>query len=168
MIVISDTTPVISLLKSGRLELLQRLYGKVLVPRAVYRELTENPTYQKEADIVKKADFLAVEEVRNVKSVNRLRSVSGLDAGESEALVLYEEQKAAFLLMDERKGRKVAKQLHVKHIGTAGVLMLAYDRGLILAEEVKACVDAMLLNKIRLDRKVCNTIMAYVGLEEIY
>ena len=38
MIVISDTTPIISLLKANCLELLEKLYGKVLIPKAVYRE----------------------------------------------------------------------------------------------------------------------------------
>ena len=38
MIVISDTTPIISLLKAGQLELLHKLYKTVLVPQAVYRE----------------------------------------------------------------------------------------------------------------------------------
>ena len=41
MIVISDTTPIISLLKANYLELLQRLYGNVLIPKAFYRKLTE-------------------------------------------------------------------------------------------------------------------------------
>lgn len=39
MIVISDTTPVISLLKIGRLDLLERLFGEVFIPDAVYAEL---------------------------------------------------------------------------------------------------------------------------------
>lgn len=43
MIMISDTTPIISLLKADQLGLLEKLYGNVLMPRAVYRELTENP-----------------------------------------------------------------------------------------------------------------------------
>ncbi len=46
MIVISDTTPILLLLKAGHLELLERLYGNVLVPNAVYHELTENPVYR--------------------------------------------------------------------------------------------------------------------------
>lgn len=46
MIIISDTTPIISLLKADQLELLRKLYKTVLLPRAVYRELTENPVYK--------------------------------------------------------------------------------------------------------------------------
>ena len=58
MIVISDTTPIISLLKAGRLEILEKLYGKVLIPEAVYQELTENPSYESEAQIIRNAEFL--------------------------------------------------------------------------------------------------------------
>lgn len=165
MIVVSDTTPIISLLKAEQLELLKKLYGNVLILRAVYRELTDNPRYTKEAVIIKKLDFLITVEVKNVKSVSVLRAVTGLDAGESEALIMYDEQKADLLLMDEHKGRSIAKQLGVRHIGTAGILMLAYDKKLIQAEKVKTCLDTMLENGIRLDKKICDIIMNHVGLE---
>lgn len=128
MIIISDTTPILSLLKANQLELLQKLYKTVLVPRAVYRELTGNPAYIAEAEIIKKVDFLSVAIIENVKSVNILRSVTGLDEGESEALIMYDEQGADLLLMDEHKGRSVAKQLKIRHIGTAGISMLHYKR----------------------------------------
>lgn len=42
MIIISDATPLISLLKLDRLELLNRLFGEIQIPDAVYRELTSN------------------------------------------------------------------------------------------------------------------------------
>lgn len=77
MIVVSDTTPIISLLKAGQLELLQKLYKIILMPQAVYRELTENPVYVNEADIIKNADFLLAVTVKNIKSVNVLRAVGG-------------------------------------------------------------------------------------------
>ncbi len=149
MIVISDTPPIISLLKTGHLGLLNQLYQQVCVPQAVWRELTGNPAYLEEAKIIETANFLSVVNIENTKSVNILRSVTGLDAGESEALILFDEQNANLLLMDERKGRSVAKQLHIKHIGTAGILMLAYDRNLISAAEVKVCIDTMLMSGIR-------------------
>ena len=168
MIVITDTTPILSLLKAERLNILKQLYGTILIPKAVYRELTENPIYQKEGEIIKNTDFLSVVDVNNIQSVNILRAVTGLDAGESEALIIYNEQKAELLLMDERKGRLVAKQLNVRHIGTAGILMLAYDKNLLQAEEVKFCIDTMLIHGIRFDKKLCNIVMEHVGLNKLY
>ena len=168
MIVISDTTPVLSLLKAGCLELLEKLYGNVLIPKAVYRELTENPVYFEEAKIIKATIFFSVAEAENIKSVDVLRSVTGLDAGESEALIMYDEKNADLLLIDEHKGRRVAKQLKVKYIGTAGILMLAYDKGYIGQVEVRNCLDAMIASDIRLDKKICNIVMAHIGLDEKY
>ena len=52
MIVVSDTTPLISLLKINRLALLEKLYGSVLIPKAVFNELTANKNYQAEADTI--------------------------------------------------------------------------------------------------------------------
>ena len=168
MIVISDTTPIISLMKANRLDLLKKLYGKVLIPNAVYKELTENATFAKEAKMIKDIDYLTVVAVENKKSVSVLRNVTGLDAGESEALIMYDEQKADLLLMDEHKGRSVAKQLNERHIGTVGVLLLAYDKGVIQQDDVKSCLDTMLANHIRLDRKLCNVVMEHIGLDAEY
>ena len=49
MIVVSDTIPLISLLKINRLELFVKLLGLVLIPRAVFNELTMNERFQIEA-----------------------------------------------------------------------------------------------------------------------
>lgn len=111
MIVVSDTTPIISLMKAGHLELLQKLFGAVCIPDAVYRELTENKAYQKEAEMVQACDFLLVEEVQNEKAVIILRKFTGLDAGESEAIILADEKRSDVLLMDEHKGRQAAKNV---------------------------------------------------------
>ena len=42
MIVVSDASPLISLAMTGHLELLKHLYQQVLIPEAVYQELTGN------------------------------------------------------------------------------------------------------------------------------
>ena len=109
MIVVSDTTPIISLMKAGQLELLQKLFGVVYIPEAVYRELIENEAFYEEVRQVQECEFLFVEEVDNDKSVTILQIFTGLDAGESEAIILADEKHSDVLLMDEHKGRQVAK-----------------------------------------------------------
>lgn len=52
MIVVSDTTPLISLLKADALALLESLFGEVTIPDAVYSELTSNPDFADEAEII--------------------------------------------------------------------------------------------------------------------
>lgn len=163
MIVISDTTPILSLLKGGQLKLLKELYGFVIVPEAVYEELTTNPVFKNERTEILECSFIQVEPVHNQELVNRLRNATGLDAGESEALILYEEQDADILLIDEHKGRGVAKKMSVEHIGTMGVFMIAYDKGIITASEVVCCLEVLLNKEIRLSRNLCNKVLEYVG-----
>ena len=74
-------------------------------------------------------------------------------------------QMVDLLLIDERKGRNVAKQRKVKYIGTAGILMLAYDLGLMEQAEIKNCMNAMLESQIRLDTKICNLILKHAGID---
>lgn len=164
MIVVSDTTPILSLLKVNQLGLLKKLYGCVAVPEAVYEELTTNPVFINEREEIMNCPFLSVEKVRNQESVQILRNVTGLDAGESEALVLYGEKEAQILLIDEHKGRSVAKKMSVKHIGTMGIFMLAYDQEMMTAFEVSDSLKMLLDRDIRLSRNLCNKVLNYVGL----
>ena len=108
MIVVSDTTPLISFLKIGHLDLLQKLFGEVQIPEAVFHELTENKKFFHEAEQIKNCFFIQVVEVKEYQFVNLLRRATGLDLGESEAIILSDSIHADLLLMDEVKGREVA------------------------------------------------------------
>lgn len=168
MIVISDTTPILSLIKAGKLGLLEMLYQRVMIPEAVFDELTSNTAYKAEKEEIVRCTFLSIEKVDNIESVDILRNVTGLDEGESEALVLYREKKADLLLIDEHKGRSVAKKMSVEHIGTVGILMMAYDEGFMMAQEVKETLETLLARDIRLSRKLCNKVLDYVGVKEYF
>jgi predicted nucleic acid-binding protein len=54
-----------------------------------------------------------------------------LDPGEAAAIVLAEEMDCRFLLIDERKGRAVARRRGVPIAGIAGVLLAAKKHGFI-------------------------------------
>jgi predicted nucleic acid-binding protein len=143
MIVVSDTTPLISLLKINRLDLLERLFGQVLIPQAVFNELTSDERFKNEADQIKGNCFISVKTVKNADAVDILKRATGLDKGESEAIVLTDELKADILLMDEAKGRAVSGQMGLKVMGTIGLLMAAYEEDVMNADEVRKCVDRL-------------------------
>ena len=143
MIVVSDTTPLISLLKIERIDLLEKLFGQVLIPQAVFDELTVDERFVLEANQIRQKIFIVIKPVENYKSVNILKRATGLDQGESEAIVLTDELNADLLLMDEAKGRVVSSQMGLNIMGTIGVLMAAYEEKELTADEVRACIEGL-------------------------
>ena len=121
MIVVSDTSPLTALLSVGEEEILPRLFGKVIVPIAVREELMQSHALL--------PDWLEVRDVVDLAAAKRLTLM--VDAGEAEAIELAKELHADLLLIDERKGRRLAVAEGVSVIGLLGVVVLAKRRGLI-------------------------------------
>ena len=143
MIVVSDTTPLISLLKTGRLDTLEKLFGEVRIPDAVFEELTSNPRYSDEAAAIRSYPYIDIISVNDTDAVDQVSREDGLDLGESEAIVLTQEISADLLLMDEARGRAVARSLGLRITGTVGILLLSYERGILNKGEIMDCVERL-------------------------
>ena len=118
MIVISDTTPLISLMKIGQLDLVHQLFGEIQIPGAVFQELVSNRRFPEESRLIQECAFIKTAAVRDTKSVELLCRSAGLDLGESEAIILSDSNHADLLLMDESRGRMVARQMGIQIMGT--------------------------------------------------
>ena len=129
MIVVSDTSPVLNLARIGRLELLPLLYDEVLIPSAVYEELTASKHDLPPGIDVALASWLIVATATNHKLVQELRE--NLDPGEAEAIVLAIERHADLLLVDERRGRRTAVAAGLAVTGLLGLVAKAKRTGLI-------------------------------------
>lgn len=162
MIVIADTTPIIILMKLQRLDLLEKLFDTVIVPNAVYEELVSNSNYQTEAQMVVECPFLKRLEVSDRQSIKILREVVGLDAGESEAIALAEENHADLLIIDERKGRRVAKQMELKIIGTIGILLQAFDCEILSKTEILSYAENLKNSSIRISDTLFELILDHI------
>ncbi|MCM1089975.1 MAG: DUF3368 domain-containing protein [Muribaculum sp.] len=134
------------------MDILKHLYGKVLIPNAVYMELTANEKFVAEASQVMDSDFLEVEKVDNEVAVMILQEVSGLDAGESEAIVMANNRKAYLLVMDEHKGRGVAKKMGLPITGTIGLLMKAFDEGMLSTGDIEECIERLKETNVRISK----------------
>jgi predicted nucleic acid-binding protein len=117
MIVVSDTSPINYLLAIGQVEILPKLFGTIVIPSVVMAELKAGNAPESHLRWLTKlpAGF-------EVRSAAHLDPALDLDAGEREAICLAEELHAAAVLMDERKGRAVARQRGLAVVGTIGVL----------------------------------------------
>ena len=140
MIVVSDTSPLSNLFIIQRLDLLEKLYGRIIVPEAVMTELLELENRGIDLSPVKNARWIEVVKINERHEVNKL--LDDLDLGEAEAIVLAETLHADWLLIDETKGRNIAK-LHGLHIvGLLGILLLAKEKG--YTPSVKLLLDDLI------------------------
>jgi len=150
MIIVSDTTPISELAKVDHLDLLPKLFGKVVIPQGVFDELQvgEHPA----AKLVQDLSWLEVVTLDNQQLVRELQQSFKLDLGESEAIALAEEISASQLLIDERAARKVAMARKLPLIGTVGILLLAKRRGLL--DSVKDVLDEMQAQGMRISDRL--------------
>lgn len=129
MRVVSDAGPLITLSRAGYLWLLPALFGKVVVPRAVYTEVVEKGKRRINAKEFQGASWLVVQDVKNKTA---LRLITGhLDLGEAEALVLAEEINADLLLVDDLKARRFATLAGLRIGGTIMVLIVGIRQNLL-------------------------------------
>jgi predicted nucleic acid-binding protein len=126
MLVIADTGPIISFSVIDKLDLLDQIFGQVVIPEAVWRELEQ---YSITLSIPK------VLEYRNhvVAVTQPFPFVVKLGDGETEAMQLFREINADFLLVEDKKAREFAETHRISCIGTPGILELAKRKGLIPA-----------------------------------
>lgn len=128
MIVVADTTPINHLIWAGEVFILKELFGKIIIPEVVYSELlAENSPEAVKSFMTPLPDWI------ESRSVDYLfdSDLDLLDRGERDAIVLAEELKADFLLIDEKLGRRVAARRSLRIIGTLGIADQAAEEGLI-------------------------------------
>ena len=130
---IADTGPIIALARIGEIDLLRRLYGRVVVPPAAHTELAidSNRPGAKVLAHVFAAGWLAVETVVDLSVRWELDQLLG--PGEAEAIALAEQKESSFLLIDDARGRRTARSRGIPVVGVAGVLLAAKSRAEIVA-----------------------------------
>lgn len=140
MIVIADTTPLLYLSRIGRLQILHAVHGEVIVPQTVWNELVvARPAAPGVADLLASPWIHVNDEVERAGVDPEL--AAALDQGEAAAITLAELLQAQTLLIDERKGRDIARRrgLHIQ--GTLGLLVAARRAGVF--SSLREVMDAL-------------------------
>jgi len=139
VIVISNTTPIISLASINRLDLLEKMFSKIVIPEAVYNEIKAKQHYgYSEIDNA----FIEVQKITGYLYKDFL--LKELDAGEAETIILAKEMNADFVIIDESLGYKIANNVGLTAIRTLSILLKAKEKGYIF--QLKPLLDQMINN----------------------
>jgi len=137
VIVVSDTSPVCYLTIIGCLDVLPKLFGRIIVPRAVLEELSHPAAPDAVRDLT-----WAPPPWLEVRSVTRQADADAastpLHPGEREAIALARELQADLILLDETAARQAARDLGLTVAGLLGVLAEGAERRIIDLPEAVA------------------------------
>ena len=156
MILVADCSALIALSACQQLDLLEKLFTTVVVPEAVYYEATVG--HKKEARQLKQ--YLQ-NKVRKI-DMNHYVFLDGFsDLGETEAMLLYKQLSADKLLIDDKRGRKIAKLNNIRIVGSLGILLFAKEKGFI--NEVYPLLQRIEKAGIHLSPQLIETVLELAG-----
>ena len=147
-IIISDTSCLIALSKIQKLHLLKDLFEEIIITEEVYEEFRGSLP-----------KWISVYAVKNKLKQDDLEKQ--LDKGEASSIALALEYTNSTLIIDELKGRKIAKSYNISIIGTIGIILLANKKGEV--EDVIGTILRLVNNGFRLSDKLLNLIIEKYG-----
>jgi len=127
LILIADSSALICLATCDSLDLLDLLFKEVKVPRAVFLEVSKE--FKKESDKLRQYLENKIIEIQENKDL--IIKEGTIELGELEAMILYKQLKANWLLVDDRRARRIAQVNEINIIGSLGVLLLSKKFGYI-------------------------------------
>jgi hypothetical protein len=156
--VVGDSGPLIALAIIGQLELLPRLYRRVIIPHTVWHEITVQGAGLPGALEVSRITWLDIQRVES----QQLQSLAILvDRGEAEAIALAMDNPGSTVLLDDAQARRVAERFGVDRIGTLGILRRAKNAGLLRA--IKPYVEQLQTSGIFMRQSLIDAVLRDVG-----
>ena len=142
--IVSDSTTLIILFDLRRLELLGNLFDEVYITPIILEEISiKSP--------IMLPSFMSVKPLKDKTLFNTLKLL--LDLGESEAIALAKEKNIA-VIIDEKKGRKIAKDMDLKVIGLLGMIYLNVKKEYLTLEEAESFLDDAINHGYRISKKL--------------
>ena len=150
MTVVCNAGPLIALGKLGRLDLLQKLYGTVLVPQQVYEETVTSGIVRGAPDARLIREYFIRGTLLSVEvATGELGVETEIQEGEKATIQLAITRQAELVLVDDAVARELAQQRGLRLRGTLGVILEAVDRDVLIPDEA-----ALLVERIRQRRDI--------------
>lgn len=156
--VIVNSTPLIVLCGIGRLNILRELYEEIVIPTAVFREVTAKDDSAC-VQIRSAGEWIHVEGIQDCSEKKMYKAK--LHDGELEVMILAQEQDADLVILDDNAAKKTAKYLGLSVTGTLGVLVKSKRMGII--ETVRPLLSEMRSNGFYVSNAVERMVLEQAG-----
>jgi predicted nucleic acid-binding protein len=154
-VVVADTSPLNYLVLIGQIEILQVLYGRVIVPPEVLAELADNGAPPGVLDWIRsRPEWLQVRAPHTDQNDPALQQI---DPGERAAILLAQEELDVLLLIDDAAGRAEADRLGIPNTGTLGVLRAAALRRLL---DLPSALNRLAATNFRVPQSLIEELLA--------
>lgn len=165
MIVVSNSSPLISLARIGRLHLLASSYERILVPAEVHHEVIVAGRGRPGAEEVRSAGWIEVASQTSPADLSLEQLCQGLGAGERSAILLAKSFPADLILLDEWKARRIAREAGLATMGCLGILEAGARSGLV--SDLRQAYIELLRQGIRFDIGLLQESLARLGLPKL-
>ena len=155
--IVSNSTTLIILNDLGKLHLLNELFEKVFIPQKVLQEVSYKNSFALPS-------FIQVRDIEKGELYDFLTKI--LDEGESEAIVLAKELTLP-LIIDEKKGRKIAKNLGIPIIGFLGILYFCYKKMIVSRSDIDSIIEQALKRGYRISNKLLDEFFYTLDTDEL-
>jgi uncharacterized protein len=151
-LIVADASPLIHLSKIGQLELLRKIYGVILIPDGVYKEVVAQAegrpgASEVEAGIVK--GWIKTTRV----SVPRVLAVEGASGADGEVIALAENKRTALLTNDRAVGA-IARTHGVRVVWLTRTLVEALENQIVSSEEARHIITELVRAGLRVRSEV--------------
>ncbi len=154
--IVSDSTAIITLINIDEFKLLEFFTQKIIMPEEVYDEISTKKDAKNFLDKQIETKFIEVLPYGNPLLFDELRI--SLDKGESAAIVLATEKNMP-LLIDEKKGRQVARNMGVEIVGLIGIIRFLYQREEISREKTRLLLEKLDASSFRVSKKLIDLVL---------
>ena len=155
---IVNATPLIALSKINQLNLLNDLFSEVIIPQSVYNEVVIQGQEKVGKQELLNAKWINIQNVPSTTMINPL--LLGLDQGELEVIQLGLLINPDWVIIDEKLGRRIAKEIGLPVKGTLGILLTGFYSGYFAKEETLNLCQKLVDNGIRLSPRIIDLIKA--------
>lgn len=165
MIVVCNSSPLISLARVGQLDLLRQLFGQIHLADEVWDEVVMRGAGRPAAEAVLAAQWIERHPAAPAEEMLRLRAQHALGTGELATVRLARALRADLAIIDERAARRLAQADGLAVMGCVGILEAAFRRGLV--PDLRQSYQELLAHGIRIDQRILNHSLAACGLPSL-